>query len=82
MLDFFVNHILVPWESPGVLWGPIVGPNRGTFSKLHGPGPLGSKGYPHTSFNYGIFSDTYASFHIGVVTKVSKTGQSVGGIFR
>ena len=51
---------------PGVLWGPILGPNRGMFSKLNGPGPLGSKGYPHTSFNSGKFPDTYKSFHIGV----------------
>ena len=51
---------------PGVLLGPILGPNRGMFSKLDGPGPLGSKGYPHTSFNSGKFQDTYQSFHIGV----------------
>ena len=51
---------------PGVLLGPILSPNRGMFSKLDGPGPLGSKGYPHTIFNSGKFSDTYQSFHIGV----------------
>ena len=58
---------LVPWDPPGVLWGPILGLNRGLFSKLNVPGPLGSKGYPHTSFNSGKFPDTYKSFHIGVV---------------
>ena len=57
---------------PGVLWGPILGPNRGMFSKLNGPGPLGSKGYPHTSFNSGKFPDTYTSFHIGVNNYVIK----------
>ena len=50
----------------GVLWGSNLGPNRGMFSKLNGPGPLGSEGYPHTSFNFGKFPDTYKSFHIGV----------------
>ena len=44
MLDFFENHILVPWDPPGVLLGPILGPNRGMFSKFNGDGPLGSKG--------------------------------------
>ena len=67
MLDFFENHILVPWDPPGVLLGPILGPNRGMFSKLNGPGPLGSKGYPHTSFSSGKFSHTYKSFSIGVL---------------
>ena len=51
---------------PRVLWGSILGPNHGMFSKHNGRGPLGSKGYPHTSFNSGEFPDTYASFHIGV----------------
>ena len=51
---------------PRVLWGPILGPNHGMFSKHNGCGPLGSKGYPHTSFNSGKFPDTYKSFHIGV----------------
>ena len=56
-----------PMGSPWCTLGPLLGLNRGMFSKLNGPGPLGSKGYPHTSFNSGKFSDTYASFHIGVV---------------
>ena len=46
--------------------GPILGPNRGMFLKLNGPGPLESEGYPHTSFNSGKFPDTYKSFHISV----------------
>ena len=37
------------------------------FSKLNGPGSLGSEGYPYTSFNYGKFLDTYKSFHISVL---------------
>ena len=44
-----------------------MGPNRGMFLKLNGPGHLGSKGYPHTSFSSGKFPDTYKSFQIGVV---------------
>ena len=56
---------------PGVLWGPFLGPNRGMFSKLNGPGPLGSKGYPNTSFNSGKFPDTYESFHISVIKETS-----------
>ena len=51
---------------PRVLWGPILGPNHGMFSKHNGRGPLGSKGYPHTSFNSGKFPDTYTGFHIRV----------------
>ena len=53
---------------PRVLWGPILGPNHGMFSKHNGRGPLGSKGYPHTSFNSGKFLDTYTGFHIGVLS--------------
>ena len=49
---------------PGVPWGLILGLNHGMFSKLNGPGPLESEGYPHTSFNSGKFLDTYKSFHI------------------
>ena len=52
---------------PRVLWGPILGPNHGMFSKHNGRGPLGSKGYPNTSFNSGKFPDTYTGFHIGVM---------------
>ena len=66
MLDFFENYILVLWDPPGVLLDLVLGPNHGMFSKLDGPVPPGSKGYPHTSFNSGKFSDTYQSFHIGV----------------
>ena len=40
---------------PGVPRVPISGPNRGIFSKLNGPGPLGSRGHSHTSFSTGEF---------------------------
>ena len=50
-LVFFKTHILVPWDPLGYFWGPILGPNCGMFSKLDGPGPLGSKGYPQCSEN-------------------------------
>ena len=40
---------------PGVPRVPISGPNRGIFSNLNGPGPLGSGGHSHTSFSNGRF---------------------------
>ena len=36
---------------PGVPRVPILGPHHGFFSKLDGPGPLGSGGHSHTSFS-------------------------------
>ena len=39
----------------GVPRVPILGPARGIFSKLNGPGPLGSVGHSHTSFRTGEF---------------------------
>ena len=39
----------------GVPRVPISGPHRGFFSKLVGPGPLGSGGHSHTSFSTGRF---------------------------
>ena len=62
MLEYFEKQILVPWGSPGVLWGPILGPNRGMFSKLNGPSPLGSGGYSYTSFSIGRFHAQWNSF--------------------
>ena len=41
--------------STGVPMVPISGPNRGIFSKVNGPGPLGSGGHSHTSFSNGRF---------------------------
>ena len=35
----FEKKNLVPWDPPGVLRVPILGPNRGMFSKLNGPSP-------------------------------------------
>ena len=46
---------MVPWNPPGVPRVPILGPHRGIFSKLDGPGPLGSGGHSHTSFSTGRF---------------------------
>ena len=68
----FEEKYLVSWDPPGVPRVPILGPNCGMFSKLNGPGPIGSEGYPQTSFNSGKFPDTYKSFHIGVVDLDSK----------
>ena len=41
-----------PLRVPGV---PILGPARGIFSNLNGPGPLRSGGHSHTSFSTGEF---------------------------
>ena len=51
----FEEKNLVPWDPPGVPGVPILGPARGMFSKLNGPGPLGSGGHSHTSFSNGRF---------------------------
>ena len=48
----FEEKNLVPWDPLRV---PILGPTRGIFSKLNGPGPLRSGGYSHTSFRTGEF---------------------------
>ena len=42
-----------PTGLPGVPRVPISGPHRGIFSKLDGPGPLGSGDHSHTSFSTG-----------------------------
>ena len=44
-----------PMGPPGVPRVPILGPYRGIFSKLDGPGPLGSGNHSHTSFSTGRF---------------------------
>ena len=62
-----------PMGPLGVPRVPISGPNRGIFSKLIGPGPLGSGGHSHTSFSNGRFRDTYTSFHIDVVMRIEIT---------
>ena len=51
----FEEKILVPRDPPGVPGVPISGLHHGIFSKLDGPGPLGSGGYSHTSFSTGEF---------------------------
>ena len=45
----------VPWDPLRVPRAPILGPACGIFSKLNGPGPLGSVGHSHTSFSTGEF---------------------------
>ena len=39
----------------GVHMVPISGPNRGIFSKIIWPGPLGSGGHSYTSFSKSRF---------------------------
>ena len=46
----------------GVLRGPISGQNRGMFSKLNGPSPLGSGGHSYSSFSIGRFYAQWNSF--------------------
>ena len=60
------NGPMGPPEAPRV---PISGPNRGIFSKLDGPGPLGSEGHSHTSFSNGRFRALETNFHIDVCAK-------------
>ena len=67
MLNFLKTMFWSHGEPLGYFGGPILGPNRRMLSKLDGPGPLGSKGYPNTSFNSGKFPDTYQSFLVGVI---------------
>ena len=47
---------------PGVPRVPILGPNRGMFSKLNWPGPLGSGGHSHAIFSNGRFRGAQSSF--------------------
>ena len=51
----FEEKNLVPWDPLRVPRVPILGPTRGIFSKLNGPGPLRSGGHSHTSFSTGEF---------------------------
>ena len=51
----FEEKNMVPWGPPEVPRVPISGPHHAIFSKLDGPGPLGSGGYSHTSFSTGEF---------------------------
>ena len=53
---------LVPSDPPGVLRVPILGPNRGMFSKLNGPSPPGSGGQSYTKFSIGRFCAQWNSF--------------------
>ena len=63
----FEEKNLVPWDPPGVPRVPISGPNRGIFSKLNGPGPLGSGGHSHTSFSNGRFRVAQRTLQYDVV---------------
>ena len=57
---------MAPWDPPGVPRVPILGPARGIFSKLNGPGPLGSGGHSHTSFSTGEFRAAQRTLHSDV----------------
>ena len=60
--NIFEEKNLVPWDPPGVPRVPILGPNRGMFSKLNWPGPLGSGGHSYTIFSNGRFQGAQRSF--------------------
>ena len=62
----FEEKNLVPWDPLRVPRVPILGPNRGIFSKLIGPGSLGSGCHSHNSFSNGRFRALETSFHIDV----------------
>ena len=63
----FEEKNLVPWDPPGVPRVPISGPNRGMFSKLNEPGPLGPGGHSHTIFGDGRFQGAQRSFGCDVI---------------
>ena len=58
----FEEKNLVPRDPPGVPRVPILGPNRGMFSKLIGISPLGFGGHSYTSFSIGRFYAQWNSF--------------------
>ena len=58
----FEEKNLVPWDPLRVPRVPILGPARGIFSKLNGPGPLRSGGYSSTSFTIGRIHAQWNSF--------------------
>ena len=60
---------LVPWDPLRVPRVPILGPARGFFSKLNGPGPLGSGGHSHTSFSTGEFRTAQRTLGSDVLKK-------------
>ena len=66
----FEEKNLVPWDPPGVPGVPISGPNRGIFSKLNGPGPLGSGGHSHTSFSAGEFRAAQRTLGSDVISEM------------
>ena len=67
MRTFLKKKIWSHETPPRVPRVPILGPNRGIFSKLIGPGPLGSGDHSHTSFSNGRFQALETSFHIDVI---------------
>ena len=69
----FEEKNLAPWDPPGVPRVPILGPNRGMFSKLNWPGPLGSGGHSHAIFSNGRFRGAQRSFGGDVVECGVKT---------
>ena len=69
----FEENFFGTWDHPGVLRVPILGPNRGMFSKLNEPSPLGSGGHSYTSFSIGRFYAQWNSFGGDVADEVTIT---------
>ena len=69
----FEEKNLVPWDPLRVPRVPILGPARGIFSKLNGPGPLRSGGHSHTSFSTGEFLAAQRTLGSDVNCKVMKS---------
>ena len=68
----FEEKTLVPSDSLRVPRVPILGPARGIFSKLNGPGPLGSVGHSHTSFSTGEFRAAQRTLGSDVIDNTEK----------
>ena len=60
-----------PMEPPGVPRVPILVPNRGMFSKLNEPSPLGPGGHSHTIFGNGRFQGAQRCFGCDVPSKMT-----------
>ena len=57
---------------PGVPRVPILGSNRGMFSKLNAPSPSDPGGHTHTIFGNGRFQGAQRSFSCDVKLFINK----------
>ena len=73
----FEENKMVPWDPPGVPRVPILGPNRGMFSKLNEPGPLGPEGHSHTIFSTREFRAAQRTLGSNVICILAKRAKRV-----